>query len=47
MGLMNFKAGAINWRIVTWALSSWVFTIPVAGGIAGLLLLLTTSGPKA
>lgn len=45
VGLCNGEFHAVNWKIVSWAAFSWVITLPVAGGIAGLLFKLLVSSP--
>jgi phosphate/sulfate permease len=46
VGLCNGEFKAINWRIVSWALFSWIFTLPVAGGVSAGLFLLMSKSPK-
>lgn len=37
VGLCNGEAKAINWTVVSWALFSWVATLPIAGGISAIV----------
>lgn len=45
VGLMNFTLGATNWRQLLWIFSGWVLTLPVAGLISGLLMLMALNTP--
>jgi phosphate/sulfate permease len=42
---MNYDVRAVNWRQVVWIFSGWVLTLPVAGLIAGLLMLMALNVP--
>lgn len=37
VGLCNFDVRGVNWRMVIWIYAGWIFTLPIAGLIAGLL----------
>lgn len=37
VGLCNFDVKGVNWRMVIWCYAGWIFTLPIAGLIAGLL----------
>ncbi|KAL6451935.1 PHO89 Phosphate permease PHO89 [Candida maltosa Xu316] len=37
VGLCNREWKSVNWRMVTWCYLGWIFTLPCAGLIAGLL----------
>ncbi|OAL42671.1 putative phosphate-repressible phosphate permease [Pyrenochaeta sp. DS3sAY3a] len=45
VALMNYDLGAVNWRQLLWIFGGWVLTLPVAGGISGLLCLLALNAP--
>lgn len=45
VGLMNFSLGATNWRQLAWIFMGWVLTLPVAGFISGLLMLMALNTP--
>jgi len=47
VGLCNGEVRSINWKIVIWALLSWIVTLPFAGGMSAALFLLTSRAPKA
>ncbi|KFA69377.1 hypothetical protein S40285_08898 [Stachybotrys chlorohalonatus IBT 40285] len=46
VALMNFDAGAVNWRQLAWIFSGWVLTLPSAGLIAGLLTVMALNAPQ-
>jgi len=46
VGLCNGDLGAVNWRMIAWCFFSWMLTVPVAGGIAGLLFAFVANAPK-
>lgn len=45
VALMNFSAGAVNYRAVAWIFSGWVLTLPIAGLISGLMMLMALNTP--
>ena len=45
VALMNLDAGALNWKAMAWIFGGWVFTLPCAGLIAGLLMLMSLNTP--
>ncbi|CAN9227105.1 unnamed protein product [Alternaria alternata] len=45
VALMNYDLAAVNWRQLLWIFGGWVLTLPVAGGISGLLCLLALNTP--
>lgn len=45
VALMNFDLGAVNYRAVLWIFSGWVLTLPIAGLIAGLIMLMALNTP--
>ncbi|KXS19448.1 phosphate transporter [Gonapodya prolifera JEL478] len=45
VGLCNGKLTALNWKLLAWCLFSWLVTLPIAGGIAGLLMASYVNAP--
>ena len=45
VALMNFSLGAVNWRQMLFILCGWILTLPCAGLISGLLLLMALNTP--
>ncbi|KAK2767581.1 hypothetical protein FQN54_003739 [Arachnomyces sp. PD_36] len=45
VALMNFSVGAVNWRQLLFILSGWILTLPIAGLISGLLMLMALNTP--
>ncbi|WFD25452.1 hypothetical protein MNAN1_000412 [Malassezia nana] len=45
VALMNFDAGAVNWRSIAWIFSGWVLTLPCAGLISGLMMGMALNTP--
>ena len=45
VALMNFSLGAVNWRQMVWIVFGWVITLPVAGMISGVLMVLALNTP--
>lgn len=45
VALMNYDVGAVNWRQLAWILSGWILTLPVAGLISGLLMVMALNTP--
>ena len=45
VALMNFDARAVNWRQVGYIFCGWVLTLPCAGLIGGLLMVMALNAP--
>ncbi|KAK3043962.1 hypothetical protein LTS18_002543, partial [Coniosporium uncinatum] len=45
VALMNYDVGAVNWRQIAYIFSGWVLTLPVAGLISGILMLVALNTP--
>lgn len=45
VALMNFDVGAVNWRQLLFILSGWILTLPIAGLISGLLMVMALNTP--
>lgn len=45
VALMNYNLGAVNWRQLLWIFFGWVMTLPVAGLISGILMLIALNTP--
>lgn len=45
VALMNFQIRAVNWRQMLWILSGWLMTLPIAGLLAGLLMVMALNTP--
>ena len=45
VALMNYSLGAVNWRQVLFIFSGWVMTLPIAGLISGLLMVMALNAP--
>ncbi|KAI1971598.1 hypothetical protein LOZ53_004453 [Ophidiomyces ophidiicola] len=43
--LMNYDLGAVNWRQLAWIFSGWLLTLPSAGLVSGLLMLMALNTP--
>ncbi|KAK2747977.1 hypothetical protein FQN57_001568 [Myotisia sp. PD_48] len=43
--LMNYDLGAVNWRQLLFIMGGWIMTLPVAGLISGLLMLMALNTP--
>ncbi|CAK9440991.1 uncharacterized protein LODBEIA_P48600 [Lodderomyces beijingensis] len=46
VGLCNREWRSVNWRMVLWCYLGWVFTLPIAGLIAGLINAIILYGPS-
>ncbi|TLD31244.1 hypothetical protein PspLS_01856 [Pyricularia sp. CBS 133598] len=46
VAMMNFDAGAVNWKQMGYIFSGWVLTLPSAGFIAGALLAMALNSPS-
>ena len=45
VALMNYDLGAVNWRQVLFIFSGWVLTLPIAGLISGILMVMSLNAP--
>ncbi|KAK5168345.1 uncharacterized protein LTR77_006915 [Saxophila tyrrhenica] len=45
VALMNYDLGAVNWRQMAYIFCGWVLTLPCAGLISGIILLLALNTP--
>ena len=45
VALMNYRLGAVNWRQMLFILLGWILTLPVAGLISGILMLMALNAP--
>jgi solute carrier family 20 (sodium-dependent phosphate transporter) len=45
VALMNYDLGAVNWRQMLYILMGWILTLPSAGLISGLLMLMALNAP--
>ncbi|EDN05261.1 phosphate-repressible phosphate permease [Histoplasma capsulatum] len=43
--LMNYDLGAVNWRQLAYILSGWIMTLPIAGLLSGLLMVMALNTP--
>lgn len=46
VGLCNKEWNAVNWRMVIWCYAGWIFTLPIAGLIAGILNGIILNAPS-
>ncbi|KAI6513375.1 hypothetical protein MCOR10_009248 [Pyricularia oryzae] len=46
VAMMNFDAGAVNWKQMGYIFSGWVLTLPSSGFIAGALLAMALNTPS-
>lgn len=46
VGLCNKDLRSVNWRMVAWIYLGWIFTLPVAGIIAGILNGIILNAPR-
>jgi phosphate/sulfate permease len=46
VALMNYDLKAVNWRQIAFIFMGWVFTLPAAGLVAGLLCLMALNAPS-
>lgn len=46
VGLCNQDWRSVNWRMVSWCYLGWVFTLPIAGIIAGVLTGIIINAPR-
>lgn len=46
VGLCNKDLRAVNWRMVLWCYLGWVFTLPMAGIIAGIINGIILNAPR-
>ncbi|KAJ1944197.1 hypothetical protein GGF37_002309 [Kickxella alabastrina] len=45
IGLCNGSFRALNWKMLAWCFMSWIFTLPIAGLISGLLFAFAINAP--
>lgn len=45
VALMNYSLKAVNWRQVAFIFSGWIVTLPVAGLISGILMVMSLNAP--
>ena len=45
VAMMNLDMGAVDWRQIAWIFLGWVLTLPMAGLIAGLIVLMALDAP--
>jgi solute carrier family 20 (sodium-dependent phosphate transporter) len=45
VALMNYDVGGVNWRQLVYIFGGWVATLPCAGLISGLLMLMALNAP--
>lgn len=45
VGLCNGRIRAVNWQRVGLLLTGWIFTIPIAGTLAGCLMGIVINAP--
>ena len=45
VALMNYRLGAVNWRQMLFIFTGWVLTLPIAGLISGIFMLLALNTP--
>lgn len=46
VALMNYSLGAVNWKQIAYIFSGWILTLPCAGLIAGLLMVMAVNTPS-
>lgn len=46
VGFCNGEWRSVNWRMVLWCYAGWIFTLPIAGLIAGLLNAIILNAPS-
>lgn len=46
VGLCNGDVKAVNWRMVAWCYAGWIFTVPCAGLISGILMGIISNAPQ-
>lgn len=46
VGLCNREWKAVNWRMVIWCYAGWIFTLPIAGLIAGIINGIILNAPS-
>lgn len=46
VGLCNQDLRSVNWRMVTWCYMGWIFTLPIAGLISGILTGIIINAPR-
>ncbi|KGY14643.1 hypothetical protein PABG_12515 [Paracoccidioides brasiliensis Pb03] len=43
--LMNYDLGAVNWKQLMWIVCGWFLTLPFAGLLSGLLMVMALNTP--
>ncbi|GAP93064.1 putative phosphate-repressible phosphate permease [Rosellinia necatrix] len=46
VGLCNGDWRALNWRMIAWIYGGWIFTLPIAGLISGILMGIILNAPR-
>ncbi|KAI0195886.1 phosphate transporter [Astrocystis sublimbata] len=46
VGLCNGDWRALNWRMIAWIYGGWIFTLPIAGLISGILMAVILNAPR-
>lgn len=46
VGFCNLDIKSVNWRMVTWCYMGWLFTLPIAGLISGLITAIIINAPR-
>ncbi|KAI0402653.1 phosphate transporter [Xylaria palmicola] len=46
VGLCNGDWRALNWRMIAWIYGGWIFTLPIAGLISGILMGVCLNAPR-
>ncbi|KAI1749234.1 phosphate transporter [Xylaria castorea] len=46
VGLCNGDWRALNWRMIAWIYGGWIFTLPIAGLISGILMGVVLNAPR-
>lgn len=46
VGLCNGDVRAVNWRMVAWCYAGWIFTVPCAGLISGIVMGIISNAPQ-
>lgn len=45
VGISNGTLKAVNWRVISWCLFSWIITVPIAGTISGAIFAFVIYSP--
>lgn len=46
VGFCNLDFNSVNWKMVTWCYMGWLFTLPVAGLISGIITAIIINAPR-